>query len=36
MKKFENRKDIFQNNIDDVVTLLSDNVDYIELIAKKK
>ena len=36
MKKFENRKNIFRNNNDDVVTSLSDDVDYIEFIVKKK
>ena len=36
MKKFENRKNIFRNNNDDVVTLSNDNVDYVELIVKEK
>ena len=36
MVKFENRKDIFQNDNNDVVTSLSDNVDYVKLAAKKK
>ena len=36
MKKFENRKNIFQNDNDDVVTSSSDNVDYVKLIVKEK
>ena len=36
MKKFENRKDIFRNDNDDIVTLLNDNVDYVELVVKEK
>ena len=36
MRKFENRENIFQSNIDDVVTLLNDDVDYVQLAAKKK
>ena len=36
MKKFENRKDIFRNDNDDVVTSSNDNVDYAELVVKKK
>ena len=36
MKKFENRENIFRNDNDDVVTLLNDNVDYVELVVKKK
>ena len=34
MKKFENRKNIFRNDNDNVVTLLNDNVDYAEFIVK--
>ena len=36
MKKFENRKNISRNDNDDVVTLSNDNVDYVELVVKKK
>ena len=36
MKKFENRKDISRSDNDDVVTSSSDNVDYAELVVKKK
>ena len=36
MKKFENRKNIFRNNNNDVVTSLSDNVDYVELVVKER
>ena len=36
MKKFENRKDIFWNDNDDIVTSLNDNVDYTEFVVKKK
>ena len=36
MKEFENRKNIFRSNNDDVVTLLNDDVDYAELIVKEK
>ena len=36
MKKFDNRKDIFQNNNDDIVTLLNDDVNYIKLVAKER
>ena len=35
-EKFKNWKNIFQNNIEDVATLLSEYVDYVELVAKKK
>ena len=36
MRKFENRKDIFRNNNDDVVTSSNDNIDYVELVVKKR
>ena len=36
MRKFENRENIFQSDNDDVVTSLNDNVDYAELVVKKK
>ena len=36
MKKFENRENIFRSDNDDVVTLLNDNVDYAELVVKKR
>ena len=36
MKKFENREDTFRSDNNDVVTLLSDNVDYAELVVKEK
>ena len=36
MKKSENRENIFRSNINDVVTSSSDNVDYVEFIAKKR
>ena len=36
MRKFENRENIFRSNNDDVVTSLNDNVDYVELVIKKK
>ena len=36
MKKFENRENIFRNNNDDVVMSSNDNVDYTELVVKKK
>ena len=36
IKKFENRKNIFRSDNDDVVTSSSDNVDYIEFVVKEK
>ena len=36
MKKFKNRKNIFRNDNDDVVTSSNNNVDYVELAVKKK
>ena len=36
MKKFENRKNIFRNDNDDIVTSSNDNVDYAELVIKEK
>ena len=36
MKKFENRKNIFQNDNDNVVTSSSDNINYAELVVKKR
>ena len=36
MRKFENREDIFQNDNNDVVTSSNDNVNYVELVVKKK
>ena len=36
IRKFENRKNIFRSDNDDVVTSLNDNVDYIKLAVKKK
>ena len=36
MKEFDNWEDIFQNNNDDVITLLNDDVNYIKLVAKEK
>ena len=35
-KKFENRENISRNNDENVATLLNDNVDYVELVAKKR
>ena len=35
-EKFENRKNIFRSNDEDVATSLSDNVNYVKLIAKKR
>ena len=36
MREFENRKDTFRSDNDDVVTSSSDNVDYIKLVVKKR
>ena len=36
MKKFENRKNIFWNDNDDVATSLNDDVDYVEFVVKEK
>ena len=36
MKEFENRKNIFWSDNDDVVTSLNDNVDYVELAVKER
>ena len=36
MKKFENRKNIFRNDNDDVVTSSNNNVNYVELVVKKR
>ena len=36
MKEFENRKNIFRNDNDDVVTSSNDNVDYVEFVVKEK
>ena len=36
MKKFENRKNIFRNDNDDIVTSSNDDVDYVEFVVKKK
>ena len=36
IKKFENRENISQSDDEDVVTSLNDNVDYVELVAKKR
>ena len=36
MREFENRKNIFRSDNDDVVTSSNDNVNYIELVVKKK
>ena len=36
MKKFENRKNIFQSDNNNVVTSSSDNVDYVEFVVKEK
>ena len=35
-KKFENRENIFRSDDENVATSLSDNVDYVEFIAKKR
>ena len=35
-KKFENRKNTFQSNDEDVATLSNDNIDYVKFVAKKK
>ena len=35
-KKFENQENIFQSDDEDVATSSSDNVDYVELVAKKR
>ena len=35
-KKFENRKNISRSDDEDVATSSSDNVDYVELVAKKR
>ena len=34
--KIKNRKNIFRNDNDDVVTSSNDNVDYVEFVVKKK
>ena len=36
MKKFKIRKNIFRSDNDDVTTSSNDNVDYIELVVKKR
>ena len=36
MKKFKNRENIFQNDNNDIVTSSNDNVDYTELVVKKR
>ena len=36
MKEFKNRKNIFRSDNNDVVTLSNDNVDYTELVVKKR
>ena len=36
MKEFENRKNIFQNDNDNVITSLNDDVDYVELVVKEE
>ena len=36
MREFENQKNISRNDNDDVVTSSSDNVDYVELVVKKR
>ena len=36
MKEFENRKNIFRNDNNDVVTSSNDDVDYVKLVVKKK
>ena len=36
MKEFENRENIFWSDNDDVITSSNDNVDYVELVVKKK
>ena len=35
-KKFKNRKNIFRNDDENVAMSSSDNVDYVELVAKKR
>ena len=35
-KKFENRENIFRSDDEDVATSSNDNVDYVELVAKKR
>ena len=35
-EKFENRKNIFRSDDEDVATSSNDNVDYVELVAKKR
>ena len=36
IKKFENRENISRSDDEDVATSLNDNVDYVELVAKKR
>ena len=36
MKEFENRKNIFRNDNDDIIMLSNDNVDYVKLVVKKR
>ena len=36
IRKFKNQENIFRSDNDDVIMLLSDNVDYVELAVKKK
>ena len=36
IKKFENWKDIFRNDNDDVTTSSNDNIDYTEFVVKEK
>ena len=35
-EKFENRENIFRSDDEDVATSSNDNVDYVELVAKKR
>ena len=36
MKKFENQKNIFRNNNDDLVTSSNNDVDYVKSVIKKR
>ena len=36
MRKFENRENIFQSDNDDIITLSSDDVDYVKFVIKKR
>ena len=36
MNKFKNQENIFRNDNNDIVTLSNNNIDYVELVVKKR